>query len=118
MQEKSKIYEEELLKVIKEKKIAFFDHCFAFVSFSSSTAYNHELEKLDTIKNAIKQNRVKSKNYLLNKWIESDNATLNISAYRLLSDSEEHRKLNQTYNDIDLSASKNITINLGEGEKP
>jgi hypothetical protein len=104
-------YEAELLSVIKEKKIAFFDHAFAFTSFCSATAYNHELEKLETIRNAIKQNRVKAKNYLLNKWITSDNATLNISAYRLLSDKEEHQKLNQSYIDH-TSDGKQITFNL------
>lgn len=97
--DKTKEYEQELLEVIKKHKIAFFDHCFAFTSFCPATAYNHNLEKLDTIKNGIKNNRVKAKNYLLNKWLESDNATLNISAYRLLSDSEEHQKLNQSYID-------------------
>lgn len=96
---KAKKYEEELLKVIKEKKIAFFDHCFGFTSFSRATAYNHSLDNLDAIKDAINQNRVTAKNYMLNKWIASDNATLQISAMRLLSDSEEHQKLNQTYVD-------------------
>lgn len=97
--EKQKKYEKELLKVIKEKKIAFFDHCFGFTSFSRATAYNHSLDKLDSIKDAINQNRVTAKNYMLNKWIASDNATLQISAMRLLSDSEEHQKLNQSYVD-------------------
>lgn len=88
-----------MLAAIKEHKIAFFDHCFGFVSFCAATAYNHDLDKLETIKNAIKQNRVKSKSYMLTKWIESDNATLQVAAYRLLSDSEEHQKLNQSYVD-------------------
>lgn len=99
MDEKSKKYEAELLNVIKEKKIAFLDHCFAFVSFSRATAYNHELEKLDTIKDAIDNNRISAKNYMLNKWIQSDNPTLQISAMRLLSTDEEHKKLNQSYID-------------------
>lgn len=99
MKAKAKKYEKELLKVIKEKKIAFFDHCFGFTSFSRATAYNYSLDKLDSIKDAINQNRVTAKNYMLNKWIASENATLQISAMRLLSDSEEHKKLNQTYVD-------------------
>ena len=111
MNAKTKKYEEELLRVIKEKKIAFLDHCFAFTSFSSSTAYNHELEKLESIREAIKQNRVKAKNYMLNKWIGSDNATLQISAMRLLSDKEEHQKLNQSYID---HTSKGKQVNLPE----
>src|SRR5690606_30357194 len=99
MEEKAKKYEAELLKVIKEKKIAFFDHCFGFTSFSRTTGYEYKLNESDAIKNAINQNRVTAKNYMLNKWIASDNATLQISAMRLLSDSEEHQKLNQSYID-------------------
>ena len=97
MATKAEQYERELLKVIKEKKIAFFDHCFAFTSFSRSIAYYHKLNELDSIKEAIESNRVKAKNYMINKWIASDNPTLQVAAMRLLSDSDEHRKLNQNY---------------------
>lgn len=96
---KKKEYHDELLKVIKEKKIAFIDHAIAYISFSEKTLYNHELQKLQSIKEAIKQNRVSAKNYMLNKWIGSSNPTLQISAMRLLSTSEEHKKLNQSYVD-------------------
>lgn len=92
-------YKAELLDVIKKHKIAFIDHCFAFTSFSRSTAYEHNLDKSDDIKNAIAQNRVKAKNYMLNKWIASDNATLQLAAYRLCATPEEHQKLNQQYID-------------------
>lgn len=96
---KQEKYKNELSKVIKENKIVFFDHCFAFTSFSRATAYNYDLDKLDDISNEINKNRVKAKNYQINKWIKSDNATLQLAAYRLMSDSEEHQKLNQSYVD-------------------
>jgi len=118
MTAKQKKYEAELLKVIKEKKIAFLDHAFGFTSFSSSTAYNHELEKMESIKQAIKENRVKAKNYMLNKWIGSDNATLQVAAMRLLSSSEEHRKLNQQYTDHTSGGESINVISLGNGTKP
>jgi hypothetical protein len=93
-------YKAELLDVIRRHKIAFFDHAFGFTtSFKRSTAYNHGLDKLDDIKDAIAQNRVKAKTYMLNKWIESDNPTLQLAAYRLCADPEEHQKLNQQYID-------------------
>jgi hypothetical protein len=92
-------YEKELLSVIKKHRVVFFDHCFGFTTFSRGTAYNHNLHELDAIKDAINQNKVKNKNYLINKWIESDNPTLNVAAYRLMSDSDEHKKLNQSYVD-------------------
>lgn len=99
MTDKAKQYEAEMLAAIKEHKIAFFNHCFAFVPFSRRTAYEHFLHQSHTIKDAINKNRVQGKNYMLTKWIESDNATLQVAAYRLLSDSEEHQKLNQSYVD-------------------
>ena len=104
-------YERELIEAIEKHKLCFFDHCFGYVSFCSATAYNNNLEKLESIRNAIKKNRVKGKNYLLNNWLESDNATLNIAAYRLLSEPEEHKKLNQAYIDHTTKGDKiNIPI--------
>ena len=99
MMSKAEEYKLELLNVINEKKIAFLDHAFAFTSFSRSTAYNNGLDKLDSIKDALRKNRVKAKAYMLNKWIKSDNATLQLAAYRLCADPEEHQKLNQQYID-------------------
>lgn len=99
MNDKKQKYEHELIKVIKKNKIAFFDHCFGFTSFSRTTAYEYKLNESDAISSEIEKNRVTSKNYMLNKWIESDNATLQISAMRLLSTEEEHKKLNQSYID-------------------
>ena len=95
--EKQKAYEKELLKIIKERKIMFFSHAFAYTSFSAATAYNHNLEKLDTIKDALAKNRASGVTYMLNKWIASDNATLQIAAMRIISDENLRRSLNQQY---------------------
>ena len=94
---KKKAYEKELLKIIEERKIMFFSHVFAYASFSSATAYNHELEKLETIKDALSKNRTSGVTYMLNKWISSDNATLQIAAMRIISDEDLRRSLNQQY---------------------
>ena len=92
-------YAEEALTVIKKHKIALIDHIWAFTSFCKKTAYNHSLHELHHIKEELNNNKSKAKNYMLNKWIASPNATLNIAAYRLLAESEEHQKLNQSYID-------------------
>ena len=97
MSDKTNEYLEETLKVIKEKKIAFIDHIWAFTSFSKKTAYNHKLHEVHDIKEALLKNRIKAKNYLLNKWIGGNNSTLNIAAFRLLATKEERIKLNQQY---------------------
>lgn len=96
---KTKEYAAELLSVIEKHKIAFLDHAFAFTSFCASTAYNHGLEKMENIKVALHKNRAKAKTTMLNKWIDSDNPTLQLAAYRLCATPEEHQKLNQQYID-------------------
>lgn len=118
MTEKQKEYEAELLKVIKEKKIAVLCHAFGFTSFCSATAYNHDIEKLESIKNAINENKARAKTYMLMKWVESDNATLQVAAYRLLSTPEEHRLLNQQYTDHTTKGEKINIVSLGSGIKP
>lgn len=90
---------EEALKKIKEHKIVIKDHLWAFTSFCRATAYKYKIENLEDIRNAIEENQNHGKSYLISKWIESDNATLNIAAYRLMSTPEEHQKLNQSYVD-------------------
>ena len=97
--DKQKKYAKEALEVIKKHKIALIDHVWGFTSFSKATAYNHNLDQLDDIREALEDNKNKAKVYLLNKWIASPNATLNVAAYRLLSTSEEHKLLNQQYHD-------------------
>ena len=95
---KKKKYEEEILQVIEKKKIMRFSHIFAhYAGCSMSTAYNHELEKLESIKSRLESNRQKATDYLLQKWIASDNPTLQIAAMRLVAPEEDRRRLNQQY---------------------
>lgn len=90
-------YENEVLKIIAEKKIFFFEHVFAFASFTRATAYNNGLDKLDSIKEALTKNRTNGVNYMLQKWVGSENATLQIAAMRIIADENTRRSLNQQY---------------------
>jgi hypothetical protein len=91
-------YEEELIKAINDYKWMRWAHIdWQALSFSRATAYNHFLDKLDTIKAAFEQNRSKATNYLLQKWIQSDNATLQIAAFKIVAEEDDHKRLNQTY---------------------
>jgi len=96
----NRTHEAAILKVIKDKKIMRFDHIFGhFNACSRASAYNHNLDKLDTIKEALEANRNKGVDYLLQKWISGSNATLQIAAMRLICTKEEHQLLNQSYID-------------------
>lgn len=113
--EKQKAYEKELLKIIEERKIMFFSHAFAYTSFSAATAYNHGLEKLETIKEALAKNRASGVTYMLNKWIGSDNATLQIAAMRIIADEEIRRSLNQQYIEQTIKEQPLFNIDVKEG---
>ena len=112
---KQKAYEKELLEIIEDRKIMFFSHAFVYTSFSLATAYNHGLEKLETIKNALAKNRASGVTYMLNKWIGSDNATLQIAAMRIISDEEIRRSLNQQYLEQTIKEQPLFNIDVKEG---
>lgn len=97
---KSEQYEKELIEAIQKHNWMRWSHIeWTALSFSRPTAYNHSLEKLDTIKEAFEINRSKGVNYLLQKWMNSDNATLQIAAMRIIADDEDRQRLNQQYVD-------------------
>ena len=93
-----KQHEKDIIKIIDENKIMCIQHIFGYYSdLGSSQFYNLELEKSERIKEAIAKNKSKATGYLLNKWINSDNPTSQIAAYRLICTNEERQKLNQNY---------------------
>ena len=100
-QEKRKAeYEAEIVAAVKKHKFMRFSHIFnGSVSIGHSTAYLYKLEKSELIKEALQQNRMKGVDYLLQKWMASDNPTLQIAAMRLICDPEDHQRLNQQYID-------------------
>jgi len=103
-------HEKDIVEVIKEKKICRISHIFGFYTdIKSSQFYNLKLEESDKIKEAIHQNRAKGTGYLLNKWISSDNATLQIAAYRLICTPEERQMLNQQYIEMKQIQDKDMT---------
>jgi len=93
-------HEKKILDVIKERPIFSFKDIFVYYKgCSRATAYNLGLDKLDSIKELIYQNKRQGVVSLISKWLSSSNATLQIAAMRLICDKEEHQLLNQQYID-------------------
>ena len=110
-------YIKQIVSLIKEKKIMRVDHIFGQnAPIGKSRFYQLCLHEVDDIKEALSNNRYKGVDYLLQKWMASDNATLQIAAMRLICDPDEHRKLNQQYNDITTQGEK-IQITFESGSK-
>jgi hypothetical protein len=84
----------QCLEVIKEKKLIWIEEIFAFVPFVRSTFYAKKLDKSDTIKKALEDNRIEMKAVMRVKWLVSDNPTLQLALYRLIATPEEFERLN------------------------
>jgi len=93
-------HEKKITDIIIKHKVMKIDHIFQhYVDLKSSQFYNLELEKSESIKEAIAKNKSKAISYMLNKWVGSDNPTLQISAFKVLCEDEDRKKLSMQHND-------------------
>ena len=83
----------QCVKAIEDNSLMFIEEIIAFVPFSRATFYNHELDKLDIIKDATDHNKIKEKVRQKNYWKDSDNATLRVAFYKLIGTEEEYLRL-------------------------
>lgn len=113
--------EQEILKVIDEQELTFISEIPVFIPASLATLYNHDLEKLESIKNALAKNKVKQKSGMRKKWRNSDNPALQIAAFKLIAEPEEIEKLTTTKSDVNLKGDLNVnwneTKNYGANDK-
>jgi hypothetical protein len=98
---KYKKYEAGILKVISENPIYHFDDIWGCndLPCSRTTAFLYKLNESDAIKSALNARRRKKVMFLKDKWINSENPTLQLAGFRLICESDEHRALNQQYTD-------------------
>jgi hypothetical protein len=96
----NKKHEKAIIDCIKNNPIFSFKDIFVYYkAISRATAYNHNLDKIDSIKEAIYDNKRTGVTTLIDKWITSDNATLQIAAFKQICEEDERQKLNQQYID-------------------
>jgi len=93
-------YEAEILETIKKYNIFSISDIFAFYSgCTRANFYLIGLDKIDTIKEAIDNNKVKTKQTLKSKWAKSENPTLQIALFKTICSEEERKALSQNYID-------------------
>ena len=110
-------YEKEILEAIKKYNILDIVSIFAFYKgCCRATFYNNQLDKLDSIKNAIDDNRVITRHSLKGKWAKSDNATLQLALFKLICSEEERDALSMQKVDH-TSKGEKINIPISEWKK-
>ena len=92
---------ENILNILESEKIFTFKDIFVFYKgCSRATAYNYHLDEIDAIKEAITSNKRRGVQSLVDKWIDSENATLQIAAFKIIAEPEERKAISQNYTDV------------------
>lgn len=89
---------QQCIDQIKANGITFFTDLENYVEPALSTLYEWELEKSEAIKKELAKNRIERKAKMRKKWEDSDNATLQVAAYKLLASDDELERLSVTVN--------------------
>jgi len=93
-------YKTLILTAIKKHKLMRLSHVFSgFVDFTRQTAVNYGLDQDEEILTELAKNRMKATNYMIQKWIQSENPTLQIAAMRMVCESEDRQRLAINYVD-------------------
>ena len=106
----SKYTNEDLEKLsvdaIEKNKLFFIQDLIAYLPIGSSQFYNRNLEKSESIKEAMNNMRTIVKVSMRSKWYKSTNATLQMGLMKLISTDQERIKLSQTFKDITTQGEK------------
>jgi len=97
--DRDKIYE-QAKEAIKKNNLFFIEDVVAFIPCGRSYFYEHfkdGMDKMDTIKEMLEENKIKTKSSIRAKLWKSNRASELLALYRLIATPEEHQKLNQSY---------------------
>jgi len=94
---KTEDLKKKAIDAIKKHNLFFIDDVVAFLPCNSATFYNHELNKLEELKELLEENRINVKLNLRKKWGESDNATLQMALMKLICTDDERKRLSMEY---------------------
>jgi len=99
--DKNKLFE-QAKEQIEKHNLFFIEDVVAFIPCSRSWFYDNfkdGSDEMDTIKEMLEENKVKTKSSIRAKLWKSEKAAELLALYRLISTPEEHQKLNQSYVD-------------------
>jgi uncharacterized lipoprotein YbaY len=92
--------EQEALEAIEKYRLFFIEDVVVYVSCSRATFYNHGLDKLDTITEALAKNKIDIKVSMRNKWFLSESATLQVALMKMIATDDEAHRLNGSRQEI------------------
>ena len=109
---------EQAKGVIQRNPIFFIEDLLGFLPCSKPTFYEHfkiESDELNTLKELIDQNKLKTKTGIRAKLYKSEKAAELLALYRLICTPDERRMLNQNY--LELTGKDGGAIKVDPFEK-
>lgn len=100
---------QQLLEAIEREECTSLDDASLFVPCTRATLYNWGFDKMDDVKEAIQTQRIKAKSGMRKLWRKSDNATLQVAAYKLMASEDELERLSVQVNKNQHSGEVGIT---------
>lgn len=101
--------ERAALDAITKHKLKSFNEIPPFIGISERTFYNHELHKLQSIKEAIQDSKVRLAVTLRKKWLMSENSTLQMGLMKLVCSDEDLKRLSTNFSKTDGNHNINVT---------
>jgi hypothetical protein len=95
--------EKKALEAIEKHKLFFIEDVVSFLECSKPTFYEHKLNELNSIKDALEKNKVAVKVGLRSKWYKSDNPACMIALYKLIGTDAESDRINSQKTNADLT---------------
>ncbi len=112
---------QKALSAIDNEECVTIEEVLLFLPIATSTFYAWEMEKSEDLKDALNAMKVKLKKKMRRNWRNSDNATLQIAEFKLISSDEERDKLNtqkvQQDNTHSFKDKPTINLILADGSK-
>lgn len=100
----TKTLKQKAIEVIEKNKLIFIEDVCSYIGINKTTFYRHfELNSDDynELSEMLNKNKISLKIGMRKNWYEQkQNATMQMALYKLCSTPEEHKLLQQNYNDI------------------
>lgn len=113
MAKKKIVHEMGIVEAIQENNIFTITDVFAFYGhIKKSRFYQLNLDKSDAIQKALEQNKIRTKQTLKRKWLNSDNPTLQIAVFKLICTDEERKLLQTNYHEVDQKTEIHQTVDV------
>lgn len=117
--DKDKIFA-QAKEVAINNNLYFIEDIVHMLPISKPTFYDYfkvDSNEFNELRELLDNNRVNTKVILRKKWLESDNATLQMGLMKLICNDEERKNLSQTHQDVTTGGEKINTTVIKWGDK-